>query len=206
MGALMLHLGTAVARRYGRKQGLLRHGWFLVQDRLGLFRGLRAIDWGRAERLVFVCQGNVCRSPYAEARARALGVHAASFGLRARHGHPAHDLVARLAAGRGLDLAGHRAVAAAEVLLTAQDVLIGLEPWHARCLTALAREPGAQVSLLGLWGTAPRPHIEDPFGLGEDYFRTCLQVIDDAVGNIVRIARDRRSPSVRDGHGAVLAQ
>jgi hypothetical protein len=54
-------------------------------------------------------------------------------------------------------------------------------------LPALAKL-GAQATLLGLWATPPRPHLEDPYGLCAAYFDTCFEVIDSAVERIVRIA------------------
>ena len=58
-----------ICRNYGRKQGLLRSLYHSLMDRTGQYTRLGIVDWGRVERLVFVCQGNICRSAYAEARA-----------------------------------------------------------------------------------------------------------------------------------------
>jgi protein-tyrosine phosphatase len=43
---------------------------------------------------------------------------------------------------------------------------------------------GVQISLLGLWCDPPRPHIEDPYGLSEEYFSTCFGFIDEALNRI----------------------
>jgi protein-tyrosine phosphatase len=176
-----------IARQYGRKAGLARHWWFLWRYRLGLLPGFRAVDWSRVHRLVFVCQGNICRSPYAEASARAAGLCTSSFGLRATPGDQANPTLRRLAQ---YDLSEHRARDRSAVAITGQDLLLGMEPWHGWAL----RGSGAQVTLLGLWGTHLRPHLEDPFGLSDDYFRTCMRVIDDAVRHLARIIRENRGP------------
>ena len=39
------------------------------------------IKWEDVDRLVFVCTGNICRSAYAEYKARSLGMSATSFGI-----------------------------------------------------------------------------------------------------------------------------
>jgi protein-tyrosine phosphatase len=186
-----------IARRYGRKAGLLRHFWALTQYHLGLLRRFRRVDWRRAGRLVFVCQGNICRSAYAEAVARRAGLDTASFGLAAADGSPAHPDMVRLAGAAGLDLAGHRARGPSVLTLSPADVLLGLEVRHARALAELARSSGAQLSLLGLWGGRPRPHIEDPYGLSEVYLRTCMGLIDDAVQHIAGLCRPA-GPGGRD--------
>src|SRR6266540_1650137 len=97
----------AIQARYGRRAGWLRHHVAWTLDRLGAFAPLRRIRWDDVERLVFICRGNVCRSAYADARARLAGLRSASFGLAARDGdgrseeHTSelqshHDLVCRL--------------------------------------------------------------------------------------------------------------
>jgi protein-tyrosine phosphatase len=175
---------------HGRKRGLLRHWWFSWQDRLGLMRRWRKVDWQSITRLVFVCQGNICRSPYAEARAKAAGLPATSFGLNPGERGPANEVM--LSCSRALRplLLEHRSRGLADLDLTQDDLLIAMEPWQCRELSCRTRQSGAQITLLGLWATRPRPHIEDPFGLSRDYFLTCMSVIDDAVGNIARIYRD----------------
>src|SRR5262245_66201200 len=68
---------------------------------LGAYRSLGRIEWSRVRRLVFVCHGNVCRSPYAEARVRQRGVRAASFGLVTTGGVAANAVAQRIAGARG---------------------------------------------------------------------------------------------------------
>ena len=43
------------------------------------------------------------------------------------------------------------------------------------------------MTLLGLWCGEPRPHIEDPYGLGDDYFDTCFALIDAATARLVSL-------------------
>lgn len=180
----MTRLHGFFEQRWGGKKGLLRH---LVWSAVGLARGLRryrSIDWGRVERVVFVCQGNICRSPYAEARAHRLGIEAASFGLGADSGVPADPAAVIMARARGVDLARARARGAVDVVLGAGDLLIGMEPWHARALEPLARARGGQVTLLGLWSTPVCPHIGDPFGRSETFFGRSFSIIDSGIEGV----------------------
>src|SRR4051794_22713211 len=123
MDGLLRGWTHSVAQQYGRRQGLLRHHAAQLLRAVGGLRDFEVIDWSRVKRLVFVCQGNVCRSPYGEARARALAIDAASFGLAARPGDPAHGPAVREAMRRGLDLGSHCARTAADLRLGAYDLL-----------------------------------------------------------------------------------
>jgi protein-tyrosine phosphatase len=182
---------TLIARSYGRKIGLVRHCRDLARYRLGAFRSLSRVDWRYVNRFVFVCKGNICRSPYAEARARAMGLPCSSFGLEAVAGAPPNPSAVLAALARGLDISAHRARPVAMFPLAAGDLLAVMEYWHARVLRSRVIPPGAQMTLLGLWCEPPRPHIEDPFGLSDKYIETCFELIDNAVTSISVLARNR---------------
>jgi protein-tyrosine phosphatase len=69
--------------RYGSYRGLVRLMLSFGEVYAGDLRRLRRVRPADARRLVFVCQGNVCRSPFAAAYARSRGLEAASFGIPA---------------------------------------------------------------------------------------------------------------------------
>jgi protein-tyrosine-phosphatase len=66
-------------------------------------------------RILFVCRGNTCRSPFAEGLARRLAaergldVEFASAGEKARDGDPCPPDAVAVAAEYGVDLSAHRA-------------------------------------------------------------------------------------------------
>ena len=175
--------------RYGRRAGWLRHHLAAALNRLGAFQPLTRVPWRKVKRIVFVCQGNICRSAYAEARARSQGLRTASFGLGAREGDEANRTALARAAARGVDLRPHRASVMPETL--PGDLLVAMEPAQAARLTKLTQAP---VTLLGLWADPPRPHLEDPYGLSDAYFDTCFGVIDSAVARLGQLA-----PGARNG-------
>jgi protein-tyrosine phosphatase len=53
--------------------------------------------------ILFVCTGNICRSPSAERLATAAGASASSAGTRAVIGHPMHPESARVLRDLGGD-------------------------------------------------------------------------------------------------------
>lgn len=180
-----------VTQQHGRKQAWIRHQATSWLRRLGAYADLQAFDASRVLRLVFVCAGNVCRSRYAEARARSLGMEAASFGLSADGVSPPDAAAIRAARLRGLELVARPSRRAPDVRPTAGDLLIAMEPHQARALRRA--HPRAQVTLLGLWCPSPRPVLADPYGLSDAYFDTCFGYIDEAVTALVRNVERRRA-------------
>ena len=168
-----------IRRQYGCKSGWYRHHLHRLLFFFGKYDRLTRPDLRDVERLVFVCHGNICRSPYAEARAQREGLVALSFGVDTEGGKPPYPTAQQVAKERGLDLKPHRSRTMAGISIQSGDLLLGMEPWHAKCL--LNRYPEAQVGLLGLWCSSSRPHLEDPYGLSESYFNTCFGLIDEAV-------------------------
>lgn len=191
-------LNRLLARKgLGTARGALRHVQFRLMLQLGLLSDFEKVDWARVQRLVFVCKGNICRSPYAEAKARALGADAASFGLHAAHLEPADPVAIRCAAARGVDLAGHRSRLLSPQGIRPGDVVVGFEPWHATGASDVLSTVPAQITLAGLWADTVRPYLHDPYGREEVYFQSCYAIIDAAVAGMVQ--RMRRGTGVQVG-------
>ncbi len=173
-----------IGKGHGGRRLFLRHLLASMQMRMPWWRRFHRVDWRRVERLVFVCKGNICRSPYASARASTFGVPADSIGLEAASGQPADEMTRRHAAARGLSLDGHRTKLAHELVLGTGDLLICMEP--AQLIAVRRRLPdfAGQLTLLGLWSRQYRPSIFDPFGLPDESWPHCLDVIDDGVRRI----------------------
>ena len=170
--------------RFGRRRGwLFHHGW-RIADRLGYFAGLRRVDWVQVRRLVFVCRGNICRSAYAEYRARSTGLIAISFGVQAGPGREADSMALAVARKRGIDLRAHRARPLLGFAPQIGDLLIPMEPSQVQSLRAINHAAEAQLTLLGLWCSPRRPYLQDPYGLGAAYFDHCFATIDEAVKNM----------------------
>jgi protein-tyrosine phosphatase len=183
----------SIAAAWGRKLGLAHHIASRTAHWLGVYADFARVSWADVGRVVFVCDGNICRSAYGAARARALGLDAHSFGLRAVTGVPAHPVAVETALRRGLDLSAHRSMTVDTFWPQVGDLLLAMEPRQARELT---RRFGATVpvSLLGLWARPARPHIEDPFGLTPAYFETCFSVIDAATQHVCSVVQPPHAP------------
>jgi protein-tyrosine phosphatase len=180
-----------VRPRFGSYRGLVRLLLANLEDALGGYRRLRQIRWDQVERIVFVCHGNICRSPYAERRAASFGLPTASFGLSAETGEPADHSALAVAARRAIELGQHRACAAEDFEIHSGDLLVAMEPRQVRTLARRLPLAPCQVTLLGLWSRPRRPHIHDPHRLSEAYWEQCLDVIDSAVRAIAERMRPR---------------
>src|SRR2546430_16016254 len=129
------------------------------------------------QHVLFVCTGNICRSPLAAAlleralRERGLEVTVASAGTGAWDGAPASEGAYLVGLERGLDLSGHRAR-----LLTRELVE------KAHLILTMARHHRARVDELGGAGRAfvlgeyagrggGAADGSDPFGGELDHYR-----------------------------------
>jgi len=173
--------------------GLVRHYTDLALYRLGAFSPLKAVDWSSIRRVVFVCKGNICRSPYAEMKAGTMNLPSSSFGLEASSGVRANSAAIKAALARGIDLSLHVARTAEMVDIASGDLLAAMESSQARVLQSVALPASVQVTLMGLWCTPPRPHVEDPLGLSDNYFDFCFALIDDALAGISAHMREHET-------------
>ena len=176
-----------INENYGSKRGLLAATKFGLLQTCGRYQTLRALDWSRAQRFVFICAGNICRSPLAEARAKSLGLNAESYGLTCGDGYPADPRAVEFAATQGLNLTEHRSRNIATYTPTANDVLIGMEPSHADLLRPHLAGV-AQLTLAGLWLTPSMPYLHDPYSTNRTFFDKCERRVVEAVDGMAAIA------------------
>lgn len=167
----------------------MRTAYHLLAYRLGAFSAYLDIDWRRVNRLVIVCHGNICRSPYAELRARQLGLAAISFGLRASPGACADTAALRNAARRGTDMAAHRSRSIDGIAVYPSDLFVAMELRHAKRLSRFAQEVGAQLTLQGIWAATPRPYVPDPYGCTDLCFQYSYALIDSSLERMKRMIR-----------------
>lgn len=170
--------------RYGTYRGLIRLLLAELELRIGITKRFHTVDLSRVERLVMVCLGNVCRSPYAELIAKYEDISNASFGLSTTPGLPAYKHAIATAKLFDKDLSLHRAVDISEFEVKDSDLLLVMEVRQARELEYKIRGSNAQIALLGFWAEPRRVHIHDPMNLSMEYFQTCYTTIESAVRNL----------------------
>jgi protein-tyrosine phosphatase len=137
--------------------------------------------------IVFVCTGNTCRSPLAEALCKkrladslgcgveelpAKGYHVLSAGVAADSGGPAAEEAVEVARRYGADLGGHRSRPLTPELAAQADHLVAMTRGHLRSLSDYYPRLGARPRLL-----SPSGDIADPIGQSQEVYEECGQQI-----------------------------
>lgn len=185
MGKFKKYSYQNLLSQYGSRRGIVYTYWHRIKNLLGIYDNYKKIDWGEIDRLVFVCKGNVCRSAYAEAVARSLGINAISCGISTILDAPAYADAVEIAGKRGVDLKQHKTTPIMYVVLRKKDLLVAMEPWQAESLNRNLKR-SHYITLLGLWLLPLRPHIHDPYGFSASYFDNCFEYIEKSVYEITK--------------------
>ncbi|MFG6178094.1 low molecular weight protein-tyrosine-phosphatase [Halomonas sp. THAF12] len=152
-------------------------------------------------RVLFVCLGNICRSPTAEGMFRqhleeaglAGRVDVDSCGIGPWHVGKSPDARAQAAAiSRGLDLSTQRARQLCDADFTRFDYLLAMD--HDNLAALDARRPSDCDAHLGLFlafAGFPDRAVPDPYFGGDDGFEEVLDLIEAASRGLVEDVRRR---------------
>jgi protein-tyrosine phosphatase len=173
----------------------LRHRLSVLAERLTLLTGrfgIKAAQWGDWNRLVFVCTGNICRSPYAEVLARSHGFSAVSAGVDTSSDCPANASAIAEATRRGIDLNAHKTTMWKDLDLQPGDLVIAVQLRHARAVASKASQAGVPVVLMSSL-LSPVQIVRDPYGRDPQAFMTAFDQIERAMASIKRLTAEARS-------------
>ena len=153
--------------------------------------------------MLFVCWGNICRSPTAEALMRravdeadlAGVVEVDSAGTSAEHAGDAPDRRAVAEADRrGLDLRPLRARAVRPDDWKRFDLLLAADGMVERALVRRAPDAAARAKVHRMTAFGPDAHLDevpDPYYGGPDGFERVYDLLDRACRGLVDHLRDR---------------
>ena len=100
-------------------------------------------------RIIFLCTGNICRSPFAEAVAREKGAMAISCGTRTSSGAKADPVAITVGKSMGRDLSAHLTTRWEDVELRRGDIVIAMQLRHALKAYQRTFRAGVKVLVLG---------------------------------------------------------
>ena len=152
-------------------------------------------------KVLFVCLGNICRSPTAEGVFRRLVDEAGlkdhitidSAGTGEWHiGSPPDERAREAAARRGYDLSHLRARQVSVRDFEAFDYSLAMDEQNLNALKRLAPKALAhKVRLFTEFGSTPAHAVPDPYTGGPEGFELVLDLVEDAARGLLRELRGR---------------
>jgi protein-tyrosine phosphatase len=144
-------------------------------------------------KVLFVCLGNICRSPLGEGVLRKMAEKeglldffeidsAGTSGYN--HGHKAYPLTRKIALSRGVDIEAHRARKITADDLEKWDYIIAMDSSNVHNIEKLGK-PRGTLCLLRDFDSAGGGEIPDPYGCEEKVFEDVHDMIEYSCRNLL---------------------
>lgn len=138
-------------------------------------------------RVMFVCSGNICRTPMAagfarrEFRKRGIDAMVVSAGTLGITGKPAASCGQMAMKEKGIDISDHYSQGVQRAMVEAADWVVVMSPRHETFL--MDRLPYVSEKLVRMWEYAPDDvaQIDDPVGQDIEAFRVCRDLLEECV-------------------------
>lgn len=155
----------------------------------------------RKVSILFVCMGNICRSPTAEAVFRhyvenaglSEHIHIDSAGTHDYHiGAPPDARTQRAAEQRGYDMSGLRGRQVEAADFERFDYVLAMDQANLAILQRLAQQSGGKPRLFLEYAKHHREReVPDPYYGGAEGFERVLDMVEDAAEGLLQHIRER---------------
>jgi len=181
-----------IAQRIPQKIGAKVRSCRLLRQRQRV-RALQELEC--AKRILFVCKGNICRSPFAEYYARRIfpsSLEISSFGYYPKSGRPSPANAQTASQANGIDLTGHRSQIISQEDIDQADIVFVFDEENRR--TLLERYPDARrrIYFLGCLSSEGKMQIKDPYGGQVKEFEKTYNLIEHALDSIAATVVETR--------------
>jgi glycine hydroxymethyltransferase len=146
------------------------------------------------KNILFVCTGNVCRSPMAEGLFRHAvrdrdGLTVSSAGVGAINGQPPSSHAIRAMKELGVDLGFMRSRMLTAEMVQQADYIFGMTRGHVDAIALLYPQAAEKVFLLREFDETLGPYekdISDPIGGTLDVYRVCRDQIEQGIASLLK--------------------
>jgi len=165
------------------------------------------------KKILFICTGNVCRSPMAEGLLRHMlrgrdDVQVASAGLGALDGGNVTEAAAEVVAELGVDISSHLSQALNAELVQQADFIFTMTRQHQDALQTLFPSAAEKTFLVREFeGSRPgeSKDIADPIGQSVEVYRRTRDQIRDALPSLI-VFIDQTTAAAREANGPADAR
>jgi glycine hydroxymethyltransferase len=145
------------------------------------------------KNVLFVCTGNICRSPIAEGLFRRLtgnrkDIEVASAGVHAVRGQPPSLYAVEVCAAEGTDISALRSQPLTGALVDQATHIFAMTGAHLETIQTLFPQSAEKTFLLREFeepGTTVWRDLPDPIGLGREVYEDCARIIKNALPSVL---------------------
>jgi protein-tyrosine phosphatase len=142
------------------------------------------------QSVLFVCKGNICRSPLAEVYFRSVvekagaSIVISSAGLETTPGRPANQNAKAVASQQTLSLESHATTQIHAELVDRATLIVVMEVRQKQRLFRLYPNTRGKTVLLGYFDSKGPIEIADPYGKPVEQFQVCFEQIRRACDSL----------------------